>query len=108
MTEERLWNEFVEMMTRTGVFARLAEQCGLYIGRMSNDDREAVLEIALGMAWTGADNFNPSAQSLLLYWDNCLTEAVRTRHIWMQRYGDKWYATTAEEIVEPVYDDDYS
>ena len=102
---EKLWNEFEEMMTRTGVFARLAEQCRQYIGRMSNEDRETVLEIALGMAWTGAANFNPTTQSLLTYWDNCLAESVRTRMVWRLRYGATWHATIADDIVRPVDDD---
>jgi len=98
---EKLWIAFVEMMTRTGVFARLAEQCGLYIGHMSNADREEVLEIALGMAWTGSEHFNPGKRSLLSYWDSCLTEAVRTRPMWRLRFRERFFLVTSDEIVNP-------
>lgn len=97
---EKLWDAFVEMMTRTGVFARLAEQAGRYIGRLSNEDREAVLEIAIGMAWTGAQHFDPKRRALLSYWDGCLAEAIRTRMVWRQRYFNVWYPVSADYILE--------
>ena len=104
---EKLWEEFTGLVTRVGVFARLAELCRPYIGRMSNQDREAILEIALGMAWTGIVNFNPNRRSLISYWDDCLRNAVDTRPIWRLRYGDFWVLTPSDEIgVEE--EDEYS
>lgn len=101
--DEKLWDEFYELFTRTGVLARLAEGCGPYIGRMSNEDREAVLEIALGSAWLGIGEFKPTEGSVLSYWDDCLRLAVDTRMVWQLRYGARWISTPADQIA-PVYD----
>ena len=96
---EKMWEEFFTLMTRTGVFARLCEATGPYIGRMSNADRETMLEHALGMAWTGIEHFNPNRRSLMSYWDDCLQSALNSRLVWRLRWRDVWHVVASSDVL---------
>lgn len=80
-------------------FARLAEQAGRYIGRMSNENRESVLELALDFAWYYRVEIVPGRNSLLLHWDNCLGEAARYHDHWYLRTFDGWERTDSQDLI---------
>jgi hypothetical protein len=87
-TIEKEWGQFRELMMSQ--FARLAEQAGVYISRMSNNDREVVLNTALHLAWDLREEFKPGTMTLLGFWDSCLKQAVQSRPDWRLRYFDRW------------------
>jgi hypothetical protein len=88
--------------TMLAQFARLAEQAGRYVSRMSNNDRGVVLETALNLAWDLREEFNPTERTLLYYWDECLRGAIRGRNFWRLRYFDRWETVPAERIGVPL------
>jgi hypothetical protein len=83
-------------------FARLAEQAGVYISRMSNRDREIVLETALNLAFTLVDEYNPKKMSVLVYWDECLRGALRGRKTWRLRFFDRWESHDVLNFFGPI------
>jgi hypothetical protein len=89
---------FVDIMTRDAVFPRLAEQCGPYIGRLGNDDRTAVLAIALELAWEFSGEFDPTKQSLVSWWDACLRYAMGARTHWMCRFRQGWVKVATADV----------
>lgn len=91
---------FCEMMTRTPIFARLCEQCGYYISRFSNEDREAVLAVALELAWSYSEEFDPTQRSLIGFWDACLRHVLFTRPAWGERTRHGVVMTPTLEISE--------
>lgn len=96
MSTEAEFEAFRAMMMSQ--FARLAEQAGRYISRMSNQDRESVLKKALDEAWALADLFDPLDGTLLGYWDYQLREAVRSRDGYQLRHLEGWRWTPSQEI----------
>ena len=80
-------------------FSRLAEQAGRYIDRLGGRDRETILQSALDAAWSNRDTFNPSKTSLLVYWDDCLQEAVLLREFWVVRHFDGWALRRSNGLV---------
>ena len=89
---------FVEMMSRHPTFARLAEQCGPYISRLSDEDREDVLAIALELAWEFSEEFDPERQPLVVWWDRCLKHAMNTRPEWECRFRQGRFMVATEDI----------
>ena len=104
MTEAKEFAAFKAMFLTVGVFARLAEQCGRYISRFSNEDREFVIAVALEVAWTGREEFNPERHALLYWWDDCLRNTIKTREWWLCRHGARWTYTSAKQILTPEDD----
>src|SRR6478609_1433355 len=88
---------FEELMTAQ--FSRLAEQAGKYIAQMSPRDRETILQNALDTAWSNYDSFNPTRTSLLVFWDDCLQEAVLLREFWVVRSFDRWALRRSNSLV---------
>jgi hypothetical protein len=80
-------------------FARLAEQAGRYISRMSNDDRGLALATALHLAWINRKDFNPGRQSLLVYWNDCLKLSLQGQKTWLLRYLSGWEPITSEQLL---------
>lgn len=76
MTVDKEFEAFRAMIMSQ--FARLAENAGRYVGRMSNIGRESVLDLALVTAWQEcrAGNFNPAQEQLPRFWDQLLRAAV--------------------------------
>lgn len=95
---------FSEMMTRTPTFARLAEQCG-YFRYFNGADRDAVLAIALELAWTRRDEVDPARISLNAWWDSCLRLALGTREKWQCHYRDFSRYETVPDIIAMKYED---
>jgi hypothetical protein len=77
---------FCDMMTREPTFARLCEQAGLYISRLSDADREDVLVIALELAWEFSSEFDPAKTNIVIWWDGFLKHAMNTRSHWECRF----------------------
>lgn len=94
---EKEYEAFREMFLRQ--FARLSEQAGKYTRRMSNVDRESVMNCALTSAEEFAEHFNPEKVDLLTYWDDCLKTAVNGRKSWKLRFLDGWRKVKSARIL---------
>lgn len=99
MAETKEFAAFKAMFLTVGVFARLAEQCGRYISRLSNEDREFVIAVALEVAWTGREEFDPEKHSLLYWWDDCLRNTMKTREEWVCRHNARFIRTSTKQIL---------
>lgn len=89
---------FCDMMTREPTFARLVEQCGRYISRLSNDDREDVLKIALELAWEFNGDLDPTKKSIVMWWDSFLQYAMNTRTHWLCRSRHGYVKVKTENV----------
>ena len=89
---------FCDMMTREPTFARLVEQCGLYISRLSDADREDVLSIALELAWEFSGEFDPAKTNIVIWWDSVLKHAMNTRTHWVCRFRQGTMKIPTEDI----------
>lgn len=92
------YEEFTELFWPQ--FARLAQQAGVYIGRMSNKDRELVIVWALELAWNLSEVFDPAKMSLLYFWNQCLQGAVKQQVMWRIRYFDGWAVLASADVVK--------
>lgn len=89
---------FCDMMTREPTFARLVEQCGLYISRLGDADREDVLSIALELAWEFSGEFDPTRTNIVIWWDSFLKHAMNTRSHWECRFRNGRRLVATEDI----------
>ncbi len=90
---------FCDMMTREPTFAHLVERCGVYISRLSDEDREDVLSVALELAWEFSGEFDPTKTNIVLWWDSFLRYAMNTRAHWSCRFRQGRQNLTTDEIV---------
>lgn len=71
--------------------ARLMEHAGRFVGRLDNDDKDALLRIALDQFWETRDQIKET-QDILTLWVRALEYAARRRprwHLWSSGY-DWW------------------
>lgn len=71
--------------------ARLMEHAGRFVGRLDNDDKDALLRIALDQFWETRGQIKET-QDILTLWVRALEYAARRRprwHLWSSGY-DWW------------------
>ena len=71
--------------------ARLAEHAGRFVGRLDNDDKDALLKDALDQFWETRNQIKET-QDILTLWVKALEHAARRRprwHVWSSGY-DWW------------------
>lgn len=71
--------------------ARLMEHAGRFVGRLDNDDKDALLRIALDQFWETHGQIKET-QDILTLWVRALEYAARRRprwHLWSSGY-DWW------------------
>lgn len=100
MTVDKEFEAFREMLMSQ--FARLAENAGRYVGRMSGKDREAVLSDALESAWAYSDLYDPKTQQLAAFWDFNLREAIHYQDFIVLRCLAGWETVPSEEFLKRV------
>jgi hypothetical protein len=74
MAQDKEFEAFRAMMLSQ--FARLAENAGRYVGRMSNIHKELTLHAALVCAWHSRTLFNPQTEQLAKFWDEMLRAVI--------------------------------
>lgn len=75
--------------------ARLAEHAGRFVGRLDNNDKDALLKDALDEFWARRDLIKET-QDILTQWVKALEFAARRRprwHVWSSGY-DWWVKGT--------------
>ena len=72
--------------------ARLMGFARPFVGRLAPVDATDLIERALEAAWAKRGSFNPHKASLLIWWEECLREAARSRPRWCLRHssGVEW------------------
>lgn len=88
-TEDR--ETFERQLMQPPHAARLMEHAGRFVGRLHNDDKEALLGIAVEWLW-GARETIRETQDILTLWVKALEYAARRRprwHCWSSGY-DWW------------------
>lgn len=100
MTQDKEFEAFRAMLMAQ--FARLAENAGRYVGRMSNIDKELTLEAALHCAWASREFFNPKTEQLAKYWDEMLRAVVSDAGYVELRCLAGWEVLSSDEFLKRV------
>ncbi len=100
MTQDKEFEAFRAMMLSQ--FARLAENAGRYVGRMSNIDKELTLGAALSCAWQSRTLFNPQTEQLAKYWDEMLRAVISDAPYVELRCLAGWEVLSSEEFLKRV------
>lgn len=92
-TEDR--ETFERQLSQPPHAARLMEHAGRFVGRLDNNDKDALLKDALDKLWETRNRIK-TTQDILTLWVDALAFAARRRprwHVWSSGY-DWWVKGT--------------
>jgi hypothetical protein len=75
-------HDFEQWMMAPPIAARLIEAMRPYVGRLTRLDRDWFVERALLHAWHRRSKLDPTRESTLHWWENCLRDTAASRRVW--------------------------